>query len=161
MDFGYLPDPDIEALESILLTDPSKNLFQQREPWTAHVALITSVVLTQTCNREPHLRTPTEWRAGNMSRVTEAEVAEAVENILHNGATGHASIQELIREIPNQIALSTEDLKPSPTRRNEAIWEQQVRNITSHKDSPGNAIFEGKLVAIPGGLALPTKLSSL
>ena len=32
-----------------------------------------------------------------MSRVTEAKVAEAVENILHDGATGHASIQELAR----------------------------------------------------------------
>jgi hypothetical protein len=95
-----------------------------------------------------------------MSRVTEAEVAEAVENILHDGP-GQASIQELIREIPNRITLSAEDLKPSPTRRNEALWEQQVRNITSHKDSPGNAIFEGKLAAIPGGLALPTKLSAL
>ena len=98
---------------------------------------------------------------GNMSRVTEAEVAEAVENILHDGATGHASIQELIRELPNRITLSADDLKRSPTRRTEAIWEQQVRNIASHKDSPGNAIFEGRLVAIPGGLALPTKLSAL
>ncbi len=59
------------------------------------------------------------------------------------------------------LPFSADDLKASPTRRNEAIWEQQVRNITSHKDSPGNAIFEGKLVAIPGGLALPTKLSAL
>jgi glycine cleavage system pyridoxal-binding protein P len=98
---------------------------------------------------------------GIMSRVTEAEVAEAVENILHDGATGHASIQELIREIPNRITLSADDLKSSPTRHNEAIWEQQVRNITSHKDSPGNAIFEGRLVAISGGLALPTKSSAL
>jgi len=46
-------------------------------------------------------------------------------------------------------------LAPSPTRQNEAVWEQQVRNITSHKKTPGNAIYEGKLVAIPGGLALP------
>jgi hypothetical protein len=62
-----------------------------------------------------------------------------------------------VREIPKRVNLSFEDLKQSTTRPNEAIWEQQVRNITSHKDSPGNAIFEGKLVAIPGGLALPGK----
>jgi hypothetical protein len=47
------------------------------------------------------------------------------------------------------------DLAPSLTRTGEAIWEQQVRNITSHKKSPGNAIYEGRLVAVPGGLALP------
>ncbi len=52
-------------------------------------------------------------------------------------------------------------MKQSETRPNEAIWEQQVRNITSHKNSPGNAIYEGKLAAIPGGLALPTSPSRL
>jgi hypothetical protein len=90
-----------------------------------------------------------------MSRVTEAEVAEAVEAILQDGSSGRATIKELVVEIPNRITLSPEDLEQSQTRPNEALWEQQVRNITSHKASPGNAIYEGKLVAIPGGLALP------
>src|ERR1700730_2688015 len=93
--------------------------------------------------------------AGKMSRVTEAEVAEAVEAILQDRPTGRATIKELVEEIPNRITLSAEDLEQSQTRPNEALWEQQVRNITSHKASPGNAIFEGRLVAIPGGLALP------
>ncbi|MHC2521644.1 hypothetical protein ACMA5K_20455 [Bradyrhizobium diazoefficiens] len=91
-----------------------------------------------------------------MSRVTEDEVARAVEAILKAGA-GRATIQDLIKEIPNHLTLSEEDLKQSETRPNEAVWEQQVRNITSHKASPGNAIYEGWLVAIPGGLALPGK----
>jgi hypothetical protein len=63
----------------------------------------------------------------------------------------------LWRKSQNHVSLSAEDLKQSDTRPNEAVWEQQVRNITSHKDSPGNAICEGKLIAIPGGLALPGK----
>jgi hypothetical protein len=92
-----------------------------------------------------------------MSRVTEAEVAEAVRAVLDDRPSGRATIQELVAELPNHITLSAEDLKPSETRRGEALWEQQVRNITSHKSSPGNAIFEGWLVAIPGGLALPGK----
>ena len=92
-----------------------------------------------------------------MSRVTEAEVAQAVVDFLEDRSSGRASIQEIIAERPNYIILSAEDLAPSPTRKNEALWEQQVRNITSHKASPGNAIFEGKLIAIPGGLALPGK----
>ncbi|MBP0111072.1 hypothetical protein [Bradyrhizobium vignae] len=90
-----------------------------------------------------------------MPRVTEAEVAEAVIKVLTDRATGRATIKELIEEIPNYLTLSAEDLAPSPTRPGEALWEQQVRNITSHKASPGNAIYEGKLVSIPGGLALP------
>jgi hypothetical protein len=90
-----------------------------------------------------------------MSRVTEAEVAEAVEAILQDRSSGRATIKELVEEIPNRISLSADDLVQSQTRPNEALWEQQVRNITSHKASPGNAIYEGKLVATPGGLALP------
>jgi len=96
-----------------------------------------------------------------MSRVTEDEVAKAAEAVLKGRVTCQATIQELIAEIPNHIKLSVEDLKQSTTRPNEAMWEQQVRNIASHKDSPGNAIFEGRLLAIPGGLALPTKPSEL
>lgn len=92
-----------------------------------------------------------------MSRITEAEVAEAVEIILQDRSSGRATIKELVAEIPNRLSLSAEDLAQSQTRQNEALWEQQVRNITSHKASPGNAIYEGKLVAIPGGLALPGK----
>jgi hypothetical protein len=91
-----------------------------------------------------------------MSRVTEDEVARAAEAVLKSGS-GRATIQELVAEIPNHLKLSAEDLAQSDTRPNEALWEQQVRNITSHKASPGNAIYEGRLVAIPGGLALPGK----
>jgi hypothetical protein len=90
-----------------------------------------------------------------MPRITESEIADIIVDYLNEKTSGRASIQELVREIPNRVTLSTEDLAPSPTRNNEAIWEQQVRNVTSHKKSPGNAIFEGKLVPIPGGLAVP------
>jgi hypothetical protein len=92
-----------------------------------------------------------------MSRVTEAEVAKVVEAILEERSNGRATIKELIAEIPNHLTLSADDLAPSLTRPGEVLWEQQVRNITSHKSSPGNAIYEGSLVAIPGGLALPGK----
>jgi len=95
-----------------------------------------------------------------MSRITEAEIAKIVEAILVGTATGEATIGQLIAEIPDYVILSPEDLAHSPTRPNEAIWEQQVRNITSHKSSPGNAIYEGKLVAVPGGLRLASKAAA-
>lgn len=90
-----------------------------------------------------------------MSRITEAEIADLVVAILEMSPSKQATIAQLIAEIPDHIELSEDDLAPSPTRRHEAIWEQQVRNITSHKKSPGNAIHDGRLVAIPGGLKLP------
>ena len=95
-----------------------------------------------------------------MARITEFEIADIVVAILEDSPTTEATIAELVAEIPNRVVLSAEDLAPSPTRRSEAIWEQQVRNIASHKDSPGNAIHDGKLVSIPGGLALAVKIEA-
>jgi hypothetical protein len=89
-----------------------------------------------------------------MSRITEAEIADIVEVILSELPNGEATIQELISVIPQRVKLSAEDLAPSPTRPGEAIWEQQVRNITSHKASPGNAIHDGRLISVRGGLRL-------
>lgn len=92
-----------------------------------------------------------------MARITETEIADVVADILADRPSGEATIAELVDEIPNRVHLSAEDLAPSPTRNGEAIWEQQVRNITSHKASPGNAIHDGKLISIPGGLKLARK----
>ena len=89
-----------------------------------------------------------------MPRITEAEIADIVEEILRDRPGGEATIAELVAEIPHRVRLSPEDLAPSLTRHGEALWEQQVRNITSHKASPGNAIHDGKLVSVPGGLRL-------
>jgi hypothetical protein len=89
-----------------------------------------------------------------MSRITEGEIADIVEAILAERPNGEATIAELVAEIPNRVTLSAEDRVRSTTRPNEAMWEQQVRNITSHKDSPGNAIHDGRLVAVAGGLRL-------
>jgi hypothetical protein len=95
-----------------------------------------------------------------MSRITEAEIASIIVDILAERPNGEATIAELVAEIPHRVTLSAEDLAPSPTRRGEALWEQQVRNITSHKASPGNAIHDGKLVAIPGGLRLARRVAA-
>jgi hypothetical protein len=89
-----------------------------------------------------------------MARITEHEIADIVEAILRERPNGEATIAQLIEEIPDRVTLSTEDLAPSPTRPGEAVWHQQVRNITSHQKSPGNAIYEGRLVAVRGGLRL-------
>ena len=93
-----------------------------------------------------------------MARITEAEIAEIVVAILEEGS-GEATIAELIKEIRAELCYPR-NLAPSTTRRGEAVWEQQVRNITSHKGSPGNAIHDGKLVAISGGLGLAVKIEA-
>jgi len=95
------------------------------------------------------------WNVPPSGRLTENELASIVEAILRERPDHKASVAELIEEIPNRVTLSAEDLAQSPTRPNEPIWHQRVRNIRSHKSSAGNAIYEGRLIAIPGGFSLP------
>jgi hypothetical protein len=78
-----------------------------------------------------------------MARVTESEIGEAVLAICANTATGECSIADLKAEIPNYIDLSAEDRVQSTTRPNEEMWEQQVRNLISHRTTPGNIICDG------------------
>jgi hypothetical protein len=88
------------------------------------------------------------------NRVTETDVAKAVMEILANEPNGEASIAKIVKELPKYLKLSTEDRTPSTTRKGEEIWEQQVRNITSHKATPGNFIHEGYLSVVKGGLKI-------
>jgi hypothetical protein len=63
--------------------------------------------------------------------------------VLASRADGEATVQALIREVPNFLTLSAEDTAQSATRLNEEVWEQRVRNLKSHDKTPGNVIAEG------------------
>jgi glycine cleavage system pyridoxal-binding protein P len=88
------------------------------------------------------------------NRVTEEDDSNAALRVLTNYPNGEASIQDLKKHIPNHLTLSADDLAQSKTRRNEAMWEQQIRNITSHHKSPGNFIYEGYVARVKGGLRI-------
>ena len=89
-----------------------------------------------------------------MTRVSEAEVAKAVIRYLR-GRPGHiATILQIKKALPNHLTLSALDRQQSETRPREELWEQQVRNIVSHRDSPGNFIHDGRLAYSPRRLSL-------
>jgi hypothetical protein len=71
-----------------------------------------------------------------MSRVAEAEVAEAVEAILQDSSSGRATIQELVAEIPERLTLS-EDL-----RANVDGW------AAAQEDEPGRSEAIRRLVEL-------------
>jgi len=77
------------------------------------------------------------------NRTSEGDIGKAVLIILAQSPNGEASIAELRAEVPNHVNLTADDRASSQTRTGEELWEQIVRNITSHKDSPGNLIAEG------------------
>lgn len=88
------------------------------------------------------------------ARVSEYDVSIAVLRVLADAPNGEASIAYLVKNCPKYLSLSPADLATSKTRKNEGLWEQLVRNITSHHDADGNFIHDGYLEAIKGGLKI-------
>jgi len=87
-------------------------------------------------------------------RSNENQIAFAVMSYLDTLPNGEASIRSIKQNVPRFHALSAQDLAFSPTRRGEQVWEQQVRNIVSHRASPGNFICDGYLSRRPRHLAI-------
>lgn len=69
---------------------------------------------------------------------------------------GKLSTTQLRRAVKNEIRLKAGDLDPIKGRPDFRI-DQTIRNIKSHKKSPGNPFFEGYLQDIPKGFKITTK----
>lgn len=87
-------------------------------------------------------------------RSNEHEIATAVCKYLATTPSGTATLAEIKQHLPDFHNLTDADREPSPTRPNEVVWEQQVRNIVSHRDTPGNFINDGLLASDNGSLTL-------
>ena len=88
------------------------------------------------------------------NRTGEPAIAMGVLEFLSTLPEGEASMADIKKAIPDYVPLTEADRAESVTRKGEELWEQQVRNITSHKDDPGNFIFESFLEAVDGGLRI-------
>lgn len=88
------------------------------------------------------------------NRSTEQDIALAVIRYLATIPSGEATIDEIKTHLPNFLDLTEADLEASVTRPNERMWEQQVRNLVSHRDTPDNVINDGRLSYSPGRLAI-------
>ena len=86
------------------------------------------------------------------SRITEAEIGDAVLRILAKRKNGEATVATIRKRLPGEVKLSLGDQAGSPTRGNEELWEQQVRNLKSHSKTDGNPFKEGYLVNPSRGL---------
>lgn len=87
-------------------------------------------------------------------RSTEHEISMAVLRYLSTIPSGRATISQIKRHLGNFIQLTGPDLEQSLTRLNERVWEQQVRNIVSHRETEGNFIAEGYLSHSPRSLEI-------
>ena len=84
-------------------------------------------------------------------RTTEHDLSVAVLRILLDRPDGMAMLPELREAIPHYIELTEDDMEFSTSRPGERLWEQLLRNIQSHHETPGNFIREGFLTHIDGG----------
>ncbi len=87
-------------------------------------------------------------------QTTEQQFSDVVLAILAAHPYGRASHSALRKEIVQRVTLTPEDLSPSTTRPGEQMWQQIVRNITSHHNVPGNYVCDGYLKRVFRGLAI-------
>jgi hypothetical protein len=67
---------------------------------------------------------------------------------------GKATTTELKNEVHQYVALTTEDLRPSKTRANEAMYQQIVGNIVSHRGSRNNILAKGWAIYTGDGIQI-------
>ncbi|HEV2897628.1 MAG TPA: hypothetical protein VGX71_07295 [Pseudaminobacter sp.] len=92
--------------------------------------------------------------AKKSGRVGEADIGSDVIAIVDAEPNREITTTKLIAELRTRIPLSAED-EEQLDGRNDDRFSQIVRNIKSHKKTPGNLIHDGHLIEIKGGFKRP------
>lgn len=87
-------------------------------------------------------------------RSTEQEIGQAVLKYLFNLPGGEADIASIKKHLRANYPFTDADSEPSDTRNNEEVWEQQVRNLVSHRGTDGNVINDGLIDYLPDSLTI-------
>lgn len=86
-------------------------------------------------------------------RVGEADIRNDVIAVLQEQPSKEIRTSKLIKELRKRVKLTAAD-EEQLAGRNDDRFSQIVRNIKSHKNQPGNLIYDGILEAIPRGFRL-------
>jgi hypothetical protein len=86
-----------------------------------------------------------------MAKTTEPALGLAVMQVLATEPAEEATVQQLIKRVPEYVQLTDDDHASSGTRPGEEIWEQRLRNLKSHDKTSGNVIAEGYVVRVSRG----------
>ena len=68
-----------------------------------------------------------------------------------------ASTQFIKKEVPKYTQLSEVDCRRSPSRGNEAMWQQIVGNVISHQETPAGPFKKGYATRTANGLSVTEK----
>lgn len=75
----------------------------------------------------------------------EEDMAKLAMIIASSQASGIVTFNAFRARVPTMVHLDAADLAPSTPRNPEPMWHQIFRNIKSHSQTPGNAIYDGRL----------------
>ena len=81
---------------------------------------------------------------------TEVEVVVPVLRELNKTPSGVLPTRTVRERVKEALALSAEDMKPLANRSDRKI-DQTIRNLKSHRKTPGNPFFEGLIEDVERG----------
>ena len=84
---------------------------------------------------------------------TEHDVTLPVLTVLSEEPSGQLATGELRHKVRERLPLDQQDLWPLNNRSDQRI-DQIIRNLKSHKATPGNPFCEGLLQDVPRGYAI-------
>lgn len=90
-------------------------------------------------------------------RLREPEARNLALKIAAQQPNRTASTQFIKREVPKYTELSETDRRPSPSRGNEALWQQIVGNVISHQETPAGPFKKGYAKRTSNGLSVTDK----
>jgi hypothetical protein len=98
-----------------------------------------------------------ELKRRKADRLNEAEARILALKIASQQPNRTASTKFIKKEVPKYIELSGSDLKPSTSRRGEAMWQQIVGNVISHQGATSGLFAKGYAKRTPNGLSVTEK----
>jgi hypothetical protein len=87
-------------------------------------------------------------------RTSESEMRIAALQVAASKPNGKATMTELKNEVDQYVALTIEDRIPSKTRPNEAMYQQIIGNIVSHRGSQTNLFAKGWAIYTGDGIQI-------
>ena len=87
-------------------------------------------------------------------RTSENEMRIAALQVAANKPDGRATTTELKSEVERYVALTREDRIPSKTRPKEAMYQQIIGNIVSHRGSKANIFAKGWAIYTGNGIQI-------
>ena len=98
-----------------------------------------------------------ELRRPRVDRLREPEARNLALKIAAQQPNRTASTQLIKTEVPKYTELSETDCRRSPSRGNEALWQQIVGNVISHQETPAGPFKKGYATRTPNGLSVTEK----